>query len=647
MTRRPADSPYQRALRAHQAGRLREAETLYRKAIEWNPRHAGATYMLAVIADQVGNYAVAARLAGDALRLGGESAVVRFFQGSVLLKTGKLSEARAALVAALRLPSADAQMLAALGASLRECGEFEMAGECWRRALRLNPVLPAAHNALGGALLERGEVAAALAEFDAALAQAPSFVEAAYNRREALRRLGRAPDPCVTARLDAAARDLRCAVITPVGPGHVDLADECARSVECAFVADPGRFAEVRHLRIDDRQGALGRSRARNEGTRQAAAEGFDYVFFLDADDTMSADAFAVVAPYLAEHDAIWGAISTFRDRPADAILRADQLWCSASLSDVLFLHPSLTLQMGHFVRTGIASHHLFDESLDAGEDFDYYLRVWDSARCLKLPRPLFHNRRGRHSVGPRSASGAQWSDAAEARIRAWFRGRTAPCSFPFEGREITFHVGNPRDSIDRHFIAGGFFEAAELRYLREHVPAGARIVEVGAHVGNHAVFLGLFTSPSSMLLVEPNPAAVALLEANLRANGLDGAAVTIRRVAAADRRGQFKLVSKEADNLGATCLTPSLDATGVEAWPLDELVEGPVNFLKIDAEGMEIEVLQGGRRLVAAHRPPMLVEVANANVERFRSYLAAMDYEIARRFEYVHASNFHVVSRR
>src|SRR5262249_62219186 len=181
-----------------------------------------------------------------------------------------------------------------------------------------------------------------------------------------------------------------------------------------------------------------------------------------------------------------------------------------------------------------------------------------------------------------------------EAGFGACSGGRRPLASSPFEGREFTSPGETPRAPTDRHFIAGGFFEAAELRYLREHVPAGARIVEVGAHVGNHAVFLGLFTSPSSMLLVEPNPAAVALLEANLRANGLDGAAVTIRRVAAADRRGQFKLVSKEADNLGATCLTPSLDATGVEAWPLDELVEGPVNFLKIDAQGMEIEVLQG-----------------------------------------------------
>ncbi|MFZ5908198.1 MAG: FkbM family methyltransferase, partial [Nitrospirota bacterium] len=81
---------------------------------------------------------------------------------------------------------------------------------------------------------------------------------------------------------------------------------------------------------------------------------------------------------------------------------------------DVLSSDPFVSLQMGHFVRTGAALATLFDESLDTGEDFDYYLRIWDTYRCIKVPLPFFYNRRGLHSLGPRSATGYHWRQRVE-----------------------------------------------------------------------------------------------------------------------------------------------------------------------------------------------------------------------------------------
>ena len=209
----------------------------------------------------------------------------------------------------------------------------------------------------------------------------------------------------------------RCAVVTPVGPGHERLYQACHDSVVRAFEHSPGLFSEIIMIRIDDTQGRQGRSRSRNVGVGQALARRADWIFFLDADDLMAPRALEWASPYLLTYDAIWGLIYSFDQADPAPRERPGQLQKVSDVLDLLTVDPFLTLQMGHFVRAGVARRHPFKPGLDAGEDFDYYLRVWSRHRCLKIPHPLFFNRRGGHSVGPRSANGLKWRMAVEERL--------------------------------------------------------------------------------------------------------------------------------------------------------------------------------------------------------------------------------------
>jgi tetratricopeptide (TPR) repeat protein len=209
-------------------------------------------------------------------------------------------------------------------------------------------------------------------------------------------------------------RTYRCAVITPVGPGHESLYRECLASVEKAFNETPVNCAGILPIRIDDTDGRLGRSKARNLGVHNAAEQGAEWIFFLDADDLMSPLAFEYVSPYLESYDGIWGSIWSIEKGELAARERPKQLPFLYSIEDVLFCDPFFSLQMGHFIKTQAALATLFDESIDTGEDFDYYLRVWEKYRCIKIPLPFFYNRRGLHSHGPRSATGFEWRQQVE-----------------------------------------------------------------------------------------------------------------------------------------------------------------------------------------------------------------------------------------
>ncbi len=64
----------------------------------------------------------------------------------------------------------------------------------------------------------------------------------------------------------------------------------------------------------------------------------------------------------------------------------------------------------------------------------------------------------------------------------------------------------------------------------------------------------------------------------------------------------------------------------------LDDVFEGDVAFIKIDAEGHEPEVLLGGTKTIAANRPTMLIETSErvypGSFENVRKILEGMDYE-------------------
>ena len=446
---------------------------------------------------------------------------------------------------------------------------------------------------------------------------------------------------------------MKCAVITPVGPGHAALLESsCAPSVERARTYDPGPFASIGHLVMDDGEGRHGRSNRRNAALAQAAAEGFDWVFFLDADDVMTPNAFQAFGRVIAaepELDAVWGLICTF-DEMGEPALRDGQPERIDSRVDLLRVEPHLSLQIGAFVRTGCAARFGFDAGMDTGEDFKFYYQLWAQCRCAKRPEIFFVNRRGQHSTGPRGATGQDWQKAVS---RLWSEQLAEVPVFAEirdgEGAPARMRVTNPRDLIQAAHLRGQFFEESSLvklkRLLRQPRP---NIVEVGANIGNHVVWYVRHLDPARIYPVEPNPEALALLDQNIAANGIDGR--IDRRgwgLGAGRGEGRFAAVTDDSDNLGATRLVVAEDG-GIETRSLDALIGADrIDFIKIDAEGMELEVLDGAAGLIARDRPVIWIEVLRKNIMGFaQDWCRRANYRVVDSTAYRNTIDYFVVPR-
>jgi tetratricopeptide (TPR) repeat protein len=169
------------ALQQHQAGRLEQAEALYREALELDPQNVDALHFLGVIAYQQGRHGQAEELISRALLGNSANAPAYSNLGNALEAQGKHQEAIDCYRRALVLAPDYVDALVNLGATYRAQGELDQAVSCYRRALELKPEFPAAQNNLAIALIGLGRPEEATAHCLRALQLKPDSAELKFG----------------------------------------------------------------------------------------------------------------------------------------------------------------------------------------------------------------------------------------------------------------------------------------------------------------------------------------------------------------------------------------------------------------------------------------------------------------------------------
>jgi tetratricopeptide (TPR) repeat protein len=182
------------ALTLHQAGRLAEAERLYREILQGEPQHFDALHFLGVAAYQQGRNAEAAHLISRAIAINGTYAPAHSNLANALEAAGEIDRALAAYRRALELQPDFVDALVNLGALHAGRGEHEAARECYERALALDPNQAVAHTNLGNVFNDLGRLDEAAACHQRALAIDPRLGVAHSNLGNVLRAQGRVPE---------------------------------------------------------------------------------------------------------------------------------------------------------------------------------------------------------------------------------------------------------------------------------------------------------------------------------------------------------------------------------------------------------------------------------------------------------------------
>ncbi len=230
------------ALGHHQAGRLREAEAIYRSILAERPEDPNALYLLGVLALQAGQAEAAHDLLQKAIAVSPDNADARNMCGEACRALGRPDEAIRHYREALRLNPEFAGAINNLGNLYMELGRHEAAAAEYERAIALAPGFAMSHDNLGLAMKALGRPEEALAHFERALALAPDYPGACNNLGNTLRELGRTEE--------AIARYRRAIELDPrfaeahnnLGTALKDIGktDEAAAEYEKALALRPG-----------------------------------------------------------------------------------------------------------------------------------------------------------------------------------------------------------------------------------------------------------------------------------------------------------------------------------------------------------------------------------------------------------------------
>lgn len=173
------------------------------------------------------------------------------------------------------------------------------------------------------------------------------------------------------------------------------------------------------------------------------------------------------------------------------------------------------------------------------------------------------------------------------------------------------------KDQVQRPMYFLGEWEPATSSLIRRSAGIGWSFLDIGANAGYFSLLAADAGGASSRVVaVEPNPPLAGLLALNVALNGL-GRTIAVRTEACGASAGTATLHVSTAENSGRSTLRAGrLDdieasAVAVGVMTVDALcaeLDFWPDFVKVDAEGWESQIVRGMRHVLTEHPPQVVV---------------------------------------
>ncbi|MXN66872.1 FkbM family methyltransferase [Stappia sp. GBMRC 2046] len=187
------------------------------------------------------------------------------------------------------------------------------------------------------------------------------------------------------------------------------------------------------------------------------------------------------------------------------------------------------------------------------------------------------------------------------------------------------------------------FYEQDILERLEEYVPKDALILDIGANIGNHALFWVQKSPERKVVCFEPVSSTFEILVKNIEANNKT-AQISAQKFGVSDKPSRARIESFKSSNIGATKLQHD-ESGDLSLISIDGFIseENKIGMLKIDTEGFEVEVLKGADKTIEMHKPIIFVETFANKFHETNRILKGHGYTLREEFPsdnflYMHA---------
>lgn len=205
--------------------------------------------------------------------------------------------------------------------------------------------------------------------------------------------------------------------------------------------------------------------------------------------------------------------------------------------------------------------------------------------------------------------------------------------SFVKDGIEVKFYL--PQYEIDylQGWIANyaDFSEYCELEKIKSIVGKHKDILDIGANIGNHTVYFGKIMEAHSIHSFEPMKEFFRVLEKNVTLNQLNPF-VKLHNVALGKKSGTAKIKLYDPRALGSTQIEESDEKEGdMTLRCLDDFEFDNIDFVKIDVETFEYDLLLGAEKTLRKHSPLIFIEIFDEFYPKVDQLLRQYGYNMVR----------------
>ncbi|MEK8131743.1 FkbM family methyltransferase [Paenibacillus filicis] len=202
--------------------------------------------------------------------------------------------------------------------------------------------------------------------------------------------------------------------------------------------------------------------------------------------------------------------------------------------------------------------------------------------------------------------------------------------TFNYGDKLIQFNLIDLNDHIQKNILYNhNFYELPMLQDIQARLKPGSVVIDIGANLGNHSVFFGTVCG-SHVYSFEPQEETFNLLKSNIELNKLEESVIAYN-IALGANQGKGHIMIEDELNKGLARVIHQENGS-VQIESLDSILYEKldrVDLIKLDVEGMEMDVLQGAHEILEKFKPLLYIEAATEEeFNTLSSYLSAYNYE-------------------
>jgi len=212
-----------------------------------------------------------------------------------------------------------------------------------------------------------------------------------------------------------------------------------------------------------------------------------------------------------------------------------------------------------------------------------------------------------------------------------------------FEGRHGLLAHYEEDQVIGRSLCRYGEWAEEEIYLLSKFVRPGDVVLDIGANVGSHTIAFGRMVGDEGRVLaVDGQRRASEVLTLNILLNGQNNITRIEGLVGCGDAVVRLATGAKTpANNLGCVSFHDIIARSNaasaartlglpVPLFTVDSLELSACRLMKIDVEGMELDVISGAAETITQHKPVIYFEQANgSNFAKIYNFLNNAEYKL------------------